>query len=333
LRNEASRGEAWPAALALASVCAYQANGHVLKYVGSLRSVDPITLVFLLHTVIALLAPLAYARRKIMREELQRLGISTQRFFCDVAVMTVLQMSINYFWLMSSRAVPTQLTSAIYQTAIGYVYLLSVLLLGERAKTSVMLGVLVALTGVILACLFPPLQAAAAPGSTAKAYDYPRGILTAHLALAAKVASQIFAKVELAGASPQLMGLFQIHSGLAHLYLVLPLMLLGNQWGLPDMSLAVDLKWPTIPALCLAAAVSTFVSYGYQTVSVVRSPLFLCSFQVLGVVIAVGLDYLLYRDQPQPQGYLGYALVLGSFLPISGFFEGPIAAVTKAKVA
>lgn len=117
------------------------------------------------------------------------------------------------------------------------------------------------------------------------------------------------------------MGQFSIHMGLAHIYFVLPLMVLLNHLGVPDMSFHIDTTWPMIPMVFLAGAFSTFVNYGYQTVPVVRSPLFLCRFQVLGIIFAVILDKLVYGDTPQALGYVGYFCILFAFALVSGIVD------------
>ena len=111
-------------------------------------------------------------------------------------------MSINFFWMKSSNAIPTQLTAAIYQAAIGVVYVIAVLLMGEKLELQKALGVVTVMCGVFLSSFYPPISAVAT-GVTAvdASHDYTWGCIFAFLALGSKVASQIFTKIELQGAS------------------------------------------------------------------------------------------------------------------------------------
>lgn len=325
--------------LALSATFFYQLNGHVLKHIGKQNWVSPMALTWILHVLVVSLAPQAYWKRRALGKELDTMKRKTSRFLFDVVVNSFLQMSINYFWMLSSQQIPTQLTAAIYQAAIGVVYVISVLFLDEALVAPKAIGVIIAIFGVCLSSLFPPgprvspdLNLAPGPGQSGASlesssadgrvgppgHDYFWGCSYALLALASKVASQIFCAQELKGASPEFMGLFSIHMGMAHIYAVLPVMLLLHSLGAPHMSFAMDTTWPMLPMIFLAGALCTFVNYGYQTVPVVRSPLFLCRFQVLGIIFAVILDYLVYGDIPHPIGYLGYGCILFSFALISG---------------
>merc|ERR550514_1847702 len=103
--------------------------------------------------------------------------MSKRRFFVDVVGNTFMQMSINFWFMLSTQAIPTQLTAAIYQAAIGVVYVLSVLFLGEKLVWQKAVGVLIAVIGVCLSSLFPPLKMAApssssASGGVPQEYDY-----------------------------------------------------------------------------------------------------------------------------------------------------------------
>lgn len=307
-------------ALALASTFVYQLNGHVLKVIGKNKWVSPLALTWILHVLVVVLAPRAYQKWPSLLKQLDNMKVKKHRFFIDVVLNSFLQMLINYFWMNSSQFIPTQLTAAIYQAAIGVVYVISVLFMGEKLVLPKACGVVVAVCGVCLSSFFPPLRVSSDISSKATEveHDYAWGCICALLALFCKVASQIFCKVELAGASLEFMGQFNIHMGIAHIYAVLPVMLLLDRFGVPDMSFQMDTTWPMIPMVCLAGAMCTFVNYGYQTVPVVRSPLFLCRFQVLGIIFAVIFDSLLYGDAPQALGYLGYFCILFSFALISG---------------
>jgi len=324
------------ALLAFSSVFFYQLNGHVLKYLGKLKAVDPVTQVWILHIVIVVLLPWSMAKRQTLYAEMDKVKMSTTKFVFNVLVNTYLQMGINYFWLLSSQAIPVQLTSAIYQTAIGVVYVCSVLGLGEQLAFWKATGVLIAIAGVFLTSYFPPEAPHANDSTTSSVlgkeqeYQYGYGIACASTALACKVASQIFCKVQLDGVSPEFMVHYNIHMGFAHIYGFMPLMLLGDTMGAKGMSFNLDTRWPVIPAIMAAAALSSFVSYGYQTVPVVRSPLYLCRFQVLGVIFAVVFDYMFYGTMPQMLGYCGYALILISFTLVSGMVD-PSKPVDKVK--
>eukprot|EP00927_Polykrikos_kofoidii_P085285 TRINITY_DN9243_c0_g1_i1.p1 TRINITY_DN9243_c0_g1~~TRINITY_DN9243_c0_g1_i1.p1 ORF type:complete len:351 (+),score=55.24 TRINITY_DN9243_c0_g1_i1:65-1054(+) len=311
------------AILALVSVFLYQLNGHILKAIGKLKAIDPVTQVWLLHVVIVVMAPYAYTRRNALFEEMKKLKMSMKSFLVSVVVNTFLQMGINLFWLHSAKAIPVQLTSAIYQTAIGLVYVCSVLVLGEPLAFWKASGVVLAIGGVVLSSYFHPLP----PGAVTSAstddaeYRFGFGVACASSALMCKVASQIWCRVTLVGASSEFMVHYNIHVGLAHIYAFLPFMLMANSAGFSGMSFRIDTRWPVIPAMLVASLICSGVSYGYQTVPVVKSPLYLCRFQTLGVVIAVALDYSLYGTVPQTLGYVGYVLILGSFALVSGIID------------
>jgi len=311
--------------LAFFSVFFYQLNGHVLKQMGKVKVCDPITLVWILHAVIALLAPYVYLQRKALAEELRRMRLTYPRFLFAVVFNSFLQMSVNFMWFLSAKAVPTQLTSAIYQTAIGLVYVCSVLFLGEKVSFWKALGVSVAIVGVGLTSLFPPTSGAATMTSTSTTparEDFVFGVAMAFGAMVCKCASQIFCKIELEGGSGHFMFMYGIHMGIAHLYAILPAMLLADRFGVDGMSFQLyDTSFTSMRLMLCGVAISTFVSFGYQSVAVVRSPLFLCRFQVLGIVFAVTMDFLMYGDVPQFGGYCGYACILTAFLLVSGLVD------------
>jgi len=312
--------------LAFFSVFFYQLNGHVLKQLGKTKVCDPITLIWILHAVIAVLAPYVYLKRTALADELKRMGVSFPRFLFAVVFNSVLQMSVNFMWFLSAKSVPTQLTSAIYQTAIGLVYICSVLFLGEKLRFWKALGVSLAISGVIQTSLFPPTKAVARAGSVAAAApvseNFALGVAMAIGAMVCKCASQIFCKIELRGGSGHFMFMYGIHMGIAHIYAILPVMYLLDRNGMEGMSFQFyDTSSSSLRLLLLGIAISTFVSFGYQSVAVVRNPLFLCCFQVLGIPFAVSMDFLLYGDIPQLGGYCGYACILMAFLLVSGLID------------
>jgi len=315
------------AILAFSSVFAYQLNGHVLKQIGKMKLLDPVTLVWMLHVVIVLLAPYAYKKRSVLVKELGQMQISAKTFVSAVVFNTFLQMGINYFWFLSAQAIPVQLTSAIYQTAIGFVYILSVLFLGEQFSFWKAVGVVMAVGGVFLSSYFPPGAPVAVNNASGTAsvtdaqFKYAYGITCAFIALGSKVASQIFCKVMLNGGSSEFMLLYNIHMGFAHIYAFLPVMLVCDAYGIPNMSFRFELEWTAIAFVFVAACICSFVNFGYQCVPVVKSPLYLCRFQVLGVIIAVVLDFLFYGTSPQLLGYVGYSAILFAFLLVSGVVD------------
>lgn len=311
--------------LATSSVFCYQLNSHVLKQLGKVKVCDPITLIWILHTVIAILAPYVYLQRKALAAELRRMGMTYPRFLVAVVVNTILQMSCNFMWFLSAKNAPTQLTSAIYQAAIGLVYVCSVLFLGERVSFWKAVGVSVAIMGVVFTSLFPPTSGAMTmPSALAPPVheDLAFGVAMAIGAMVCKCASQIFCKIELQGGSAHFMFMYGIHMGIAHIYAILPAMLFLDHLGVGGMSFQLhDTSFASLRLLLLGVAVSTFVSFGYQSVAVVRSPLFLCRFQVLGVIFAVMMDFMMYGDVPQFGGYCGYACILLAFLLVSGILD------------
>jgi len=324
--NSKGGGGIDPAAiLAIASVMVYHVNGHILKFVGEKAWVTGSCLIWCLHVVIALLAPYAFKRWGDVKEELKKIKCSLPKFFFAVIFNSILQMSINSFWTASVQTIPTQLTVAIFQCSVGVVYILSLLFLGEEFQFKKALGVVLALVGVNLASFFPPVAMASASSHTVsfmQNINYPKGIALATAALAAKVGSQIFCSQMLKGASGDLSFQFSIHQGIAHIYAIAPLMKVLDIAGLPGMSFKADFTWPMIPTMLGAAAASTFVSFGYQTVAVIRSPLFLNRFQSLGVLLSVLVDVIIDKVKPRPAGFLGYLCILLGFTLISGVIGG-----------
>jgi len=300
--------------LAFFSVFFYSLNSHVLKQLGKTKVCDPITLVWILHAVVAVLAPYVYLQRKALAEELRRMKVTYPRFLFAVVFNSFLQMAVNFMFLLSAKAVPTQLTSAIYQTAIGLVYVCSVLFLGEQVSFWKALGVSIAIIGVVLTSLFPPTSGAVTMTSVSTApvpEGFYFGVAMAIGAMVCKCASQIFCKLELQGGSGHFMFMYGIHMGICHIYAILPVMLFLDHSGVQGMSFQLhETSFASRCLLLLGVGVSTFVSFGYQSVAVVRSPLFLCRFQTLGVIFAVTMDYMMYGDVPQLGGYCGYACIL-----------------------
>jgi len=313
--------------LAISSVFCYQLNSHVLKQLSKVKVCDPITLIWILHTVIAILAPYVYLQRKALAAELRRMSMTYPRFLFAVVFNTFLQMSCNFFFLLSAKNAPTQLISAIYQAAIGLVYVCSVLFLGEQVSFWKAVGVSIAIIGVVLTSFFPPTGGAMTMTMTsvsaAPAHeDLAFGVATAIAAMVCKCASQIFCKIELQGGSAHFMFMYGIHMGIAHIYAILPAMLFLGHLGVGGMSFELhDTSFASLRLLLLGVVVSTFVSFGYQSVAVVRSPLFLCRFQVLGIIFAVTMDFMMYGDVPQLGGYCGYACILTAFLLVSGLLD------------
>jgi len=315
--------------LAFFAVFFYALNSQVLKALGKVKVCDPIALIWILHVVIAILAPYVYLKRKALAEELRRMKVTHPRFVFAVVFNSVLQMSVNLMFLLSAKYVPVQITAAIYQTSIGLVYVCSVLFLGEKVAFWKALGVSFAVGGVLLASVFPPSSPLAPINgvksltpSSSTPEEFAFGVAMAFGAMACKCTSQIYCKIQLQGGSGHFMFMYGIHMGIAHIYAILPAMLLLDSYGVQGMSFQFyDTSFASLRLLLAAVCFSTFVSFGYASVAVVRSPLFLCRFQVLGIIFAVTMDFLLHGNVPQLGGYCGYACILAGFVFISGLVD------------
>merc|ERR1719449_173815 len=59
-------------------------------------------------------------------------------------------------WSLASTRVPIQTMSAIFQSSVSIVYLISIPILGEKATNARSLAVILSVIGVVIACTFSP---------------------------------------------------------------------------------------------------------------------------------------------------------------------------------
>ena len=61
--------------LSLSSVFIYQANGHVLKYVGKQKWLNPFALTWILHVIVVTMAPQAFRKWPELLKELKKIKV------------------------------------------------------------------------------------------------------------------------------------------------------------------------------------------------------------------------------------------------------------------
>lgn len=158
----------WPAAIAVAGlVTTWLASSMLLQHLET-AYYRPCFLTWCIHSgymvFVFLWLPLYYLSSGPGRPTLvwQRYGLSKSRMLWSIVGATLLSYLCAYTWFLSLPRTTIAASNAIYQSSTALVYVLSVVVLHEKASRAKSLAVALSIAGVVLVSLAP--QRVTAPG-------------------------------------------------------------------------------------------------------------------------------------------------------------------------
>jgi len=240
--------------------------------------------------------------RNVVRQCIDTYG--KRDIFLAGSIVTAFQMLINYFWSLASTRIPIQTLSSIFQSAVFLIYVLSILLLGEKFTWIKSSAVVVAVVGVCVASFYAPHSKGTALTHTSA------GIIVAVFAEVLKSCYQVWWKYKYH--EPTMAYTFLITSLVAilHLVYVPPFLALAHYTGWEPLEWNVH--GASILHLVFAAVCSSAVNVGALVVISLATPTLWSFCQTLIIPFSVALDFAFYGTVPSWQSTLGLITIFAA---------------------
>lgn len=218
-------------------------------------------------------------------------------------LFSVLLMTYNYFWISAGTFLSIGMVTAVFQTSIAFVYIWSIYVFGESVRASKVLGVVLAVAGVILAsgCVTHDLSSS---------QEITGGVL---LALAAAIGVSVYQVLfkymygHLKNDGGFLM-YFMAWISIIHLAVILPLVVVAHYAGWEQLQL------PSTKGTMLVTAVTgvlaSTVNMLTLTIVLWGSPMLMpCAF-VLSIPLTVIMDIFLHNVYPARIEWFGHLAIV-----------------------
>ncbi|CAK0827279.1 unnamed protein product, partial [Prorocentrum cordatum] len=123
--------------VAVATVAAYTLNSYVFRWIDGAAFTSRLFHLWLCHVGALLLSPALCLQgpggvREALAEYRPGCESAASSLARDSCVLALFSMLVYYLWFLAASMLPGQLLAAIFQSSIAAMYLLSVLVLGER---------------------------------------------------------------------------------------------------------------------------------------------------------------------------------------------------------
>lgn len=320
------------------AVTAYSFGSQVFVWIGKADFGGKLFELFLFHvgTIVFLPCFVATKSCKDIVGEYTSTGKPVSSLGMNVLIAALFQMNTYYLWFLASVRIPTQALAAIFQSSIAVVYILSVVFLDERVTQAKNIGVVLAILGVVITSVatanaaLPPGNGAPTANSTSTAIasgggdDKPDeiqneiflGLCFAVAAELSKSCYQVWFKKNLGSPSGLFMLLFGSLVSVAHIFPILPVIVILGAFGFSDARIGFDATGQAVGLTLLAAINAATVNIGFLMVIALETPLFLASMQLLAIPLSVLFDATIHSPpiNPSLQCIPGYILIFIAFV-------------------
>lgn len=219
-----------------------------------------------------------------------------------------LLMGYNYAWLLGSTFVPAQVTNAIFQVSIAFVYVASIPLFGEEVSSMKIVGVVTAVAGSFLAGGFLTFGDAAS--------HFISGAMFALLAAVGVAAYQVLFRHVFGHLSHQVdfLGFFYSWLSIWHILAITPLVLAVSFVGWEPLQLPSGTS--AIAGTVLSVIMASTVNFLYLFAITLGSPMLFPCASILTIPLSVILDAFFHGLQPTTPEWYGHFFILASVVLI-----------------
>lgn len=219
----------------------------------------------------------------------------------------LLLMGYNYCWLWSAKLVKASITTALFQTSVGMVYVISVPVFGESLSFPRVMGIGLLVLGSMMASGVTTEQS---HNSVNHAADLFGGVALALMAAVGVTLYQVVFRHMFGRWKHDLsfLAFFGSWVSLWHLLVILPLLCLANITGFE--SLDFPRGQHTVAGVFLSACIASAVNMLFFCIALCGSVMLLPCANTFAVPCTVFLDMVLHNVRPSRVEFFGDALVV-----------------------